>query len=147
MKKTVLISTVFAAMLACNNSVTENRGPNTKGQFPKPGNVIAETDIPVIEDTLNHFHFSVKVVADSNVQAGIYDVIAALGPNKVIGRFTLPKGAEDALPVIRKGASPYTSIIGFKLANDTVFNEYFEVSSDRKATRMRYIKAYTFESK
>ena len=134
-------------MIACNNSVSDNSGSHAVKQFPKPGTLIAHAETPVAEDSLNHFNFSVKVIADSNVSKGVYDVDAELGPNFVTGQFVLPEGAEDAQPVMRKGAAPNTYIIGFKMANDTAFNDYFEVSSDRKATKMRYIKSYSFESK
>jgi hypothetical protein len=121
-------------------------GSNKKAkQFPKPGTTMAEAHMPVTEDALNHSVFSVKVIADSNVALGIYDVDADFGANFAEGQFTMPKGCEDAKPVIRKGSKPYTYIVGFKIAGDTTFYDYFQVSSAHSSTKMQYIKAYTFE--
>ncbi len=147
MRKTALISFTLVSLAACNNPANKAGNKQDAPKFPKSGTIIAQAGMPVTEDSLNHFMFSVKVIADSNVSNGIYDVDAEMGPNFATSQITLPKGAEDATPVIRKGALPYTYIIGFKMANDTTFNDLYEVSSDRKATRMRYLKSYTFESK
>ena len=101
-------------------------------------------EMPITDDPLNKFIFSIKVIADSNIKAGVYDVDVDYGPNFAEGTFTMPKGGEDLKPVIRKGAAPYTYIIGFKVAGDTTFYDYFEVSSSRTNTKMQYIRAYTF---
>ena len=100
--------------------------------------------MPVTDDALNHFTFSIKVIADSDITDGIYDVDADYGPNFAEGKFAMPKGIEDAKPIIRKGSEPYTFIIGFRLPGDTTFNDYFLVSGTKHSTKMEYIKAYTF---
>ena len=100
--------------------------------------------MPITEDTINHFKFTVKVLADSDIASGVYDVDADFGPNFGEGKFSMPKGAEDAKPVIKKGTEPYTFIIGFNIAGDTAFYEYFEVASSKNNTRMQYIRTYTF---
>ena len=135
----IALSFIAVAALGCHNK-EEVR----KKQFPKPGAVIASAEMPVTDDELNHFVFSVKVIADSNIASGVYDVDADYGPNYAMGQFTMPKGGEDLVPIIRRGASPYTFVIGFKQPNDTTFYEYFEVKSSRKTTKMQYLKAYTF---
>src|SRR4051812_19436174 len=71
---------LFAAstllFMACSSDKTgEHQKP-----LPKPGTTIAEAQMP-IEDALNHFIFSVKVVADSEIANGVYDVDADFGPN------------------------------------------------------------------
>ena len=121
-----------------------NAAEHAKKQFPKPGTVVAEAKMPILEDTINHFTFSIKVVADSEIATGVYDVDADFGPNFGEGKFSMPKGAEDAKPVIRKGTDPYTWIIGFRMDGDTTFYDYFEVSSSKTSTKMQYIKSYTF---
>ena len=100
--------------------------------------------MPITEDAINHTTFSVKVVADSDVANGVYDVDADFGPNFGEGKFSMPKGAEDATPVIRKGDEPYSYIIGFRIAGDTTFYDYFRVSCSKSNTKMEYIKAYSF---
>jgi hypothetical protein len=114
-------------------------------QLPKPGNVVAADSMEATTaDKLNHFNFTVRVIADSNVASGVYDVDADFGPNFSTGQFTMPKGGEALKPLIRKGSAPYTFIIGFRVNGDTTFYDYFEVSSNRHATKMQYLKAYTF---
>ncbi len=100
--------------------------------------------MPIAEDAINHSSFSVKVIADSDIATGVYDVDADFGTNFGEGKFTMPKGAEDATPVIRKGDAPYTYIIGFHIAGDTTFYDYFQVSCSKSSTKMEYIKAYSF---
>ena len=143
MNKSLLTLIAISALTACNNAHDNNGGQHVK-QFPKPGTVVASAEIPIAEDKLNHFSFSVKVVADSNISAGVYDVDADFGPNFAEGQFTMPKGGEDLKPVIRRGSQPYTFVIGFQIAGDTTFYDYYEVTSDHNATKMQYLKAYTF---
>lgn len=119
-------------------------GKDKAKQFPKPGTIVASAQMPVTDDPLNHFIFSVKIIADSNIRSGVYDVDVDYGPNFAGGRFTMPQGGENLKPLIRKGNTPYTYIIGFKVPGDTTFYEYFEVYSNRKTTKMQYLKAYTF---
>lgn len=142
MKKRTLFRLGVSALLLA--SCTGNNPAESKKQFPKPGTVVAEAAMPITEDALNHATFSVKVVADSDITSGVYDVDADFGPNFGEGKFTMPKGAEDAKPVIKKGAEPYTLVIGFRMPGDTTFYEYFEVASSKNNTRMQYIRTYTF---
>ena len=100
--------------------------------------------MPVTDDPLNKFTFTIKVIADSNVQTGVYDVDVDYGPNFAEGQFTMPKGGEDLKPLVRKGDKPNSYIVGFKVAGDTTFYDYFEISSSKSSTKMQYIKAYTF---
>lgn len=125
-------------------SCGSDHGTDAEKAFPVPGTVVASAEMPVVGDTLNHFMFSVKVIADSNVREGVYDIDADYGPNFAAGQMVMPKGGEDLKPVIRKGDGPNTFIIGFRMKDDTTFYDYYEVSSDKKATKMRYTKAYTF---
>lgn len=140
MQSSFLIATAFCALTVagCNNSSTEKAK-----EFPKPGTIVATAQMP-IKDELNNFTFSIKVVADSEVKAGVYDVDVDFGPNFAEGKFTMPKGGEELKPLIRTGSNPYTYIIGFKVPNDTTFYDYFEVSSSKDHTKMQYIKAYSF---
>ena len=137
-------SFLYLALCATVFTSCSNTAEHAKKQFPKPGTVVAEAKMPVTEDAINHSTFSVKVIADSDIANGVYDVDADFGPNFGERKFSMPKGAEDARPVIRKGDDPYTYIIGFKIAGDSTFYDYFQVSSSKNSTKMEYIKAYTF---
>lgn len=133
---------MFMIISGCNNSATVKAD---KHQFPKPGTEVLSVSEPVKGDTLNNFTFSVKVIADSDVANGAYDVNMSYGPNTGSGKFTMPKGGAHFTPVIRKASAPYTYIIGFRIPDDTTFYDYFEVSSTDKGGNMRYIKAYSFQ--
>lgn len=134
-----VVSCIVFTMASCGN----NPANNVK-EMPKPGTIIASAEMPVNDDTLNKSMFTIRVVADSNVQKGIYDVTVTYGVNTAEGKFTMPKGGETLAPVVRKGTAPYTYIIGFLMEGDTTFYDYFEVSSSRTNTKMQYTKAYSF---
>ncbi len=144
MKKTAFLFLVFASLLvalcSCNNNTEEHKAK----KFPKPGVTVAEAKMPIAEDAINHSVFSVKVIADSDIAMGVYDVDADFGTNFGESKFAMPKGAEDATPVIRKGDAPYTYIVGFRIAGDTTFYDYFQVSCSKSNTKMQYIKSYSF---
>jgi hypothetical protein len=136
---------VFAFALFLFSCTNDNKSSESVKAFPKPGTVVASAEMPVAGDNLNNFVFSVKVIADSSVTSGVYDVDADFGPNLAVGEFTMPKGGEHFKPLIRIGSEPNTFIIGFRMPGDTAFNDYFEVSSNHAQTKMRYIKAYSLE--
>ncbi len=140
MKNILIICLLALLASSCGNG----KPANEQKQFPKPGTVMATAKIPVVGDTLNNFMFSIKVVADSQVTQGTYDVDADFGPNFAEGQFTMPKGGEDFIPAVRKGDRPNTFIVGFKMPKDTTFYDYYEVAGSKGQTEMRYIKAYSF---
>ncbi len=147
MKKIITVAHVcFAAVIAasCNSSTHVANTGEAYSKLPKPGYVVAADSMEATTpDKLNHFFFTVRVIADSNIASGVYDVDADFGPNFSTSQFTMPKGAETLTPILRKGSAPYTFIVGFKVKDDTTFYDYFEVSSNGHATKMQYIKAYT----
>lgn len=144
MKKTGLLVIAFVSVTIAFYSCGNNAEEHKPKKIPKPGGTVAEAKMPIVEDAINHSSFSVKVIADSDIATGVYDVDADFGTNFGEGKFTMPKGAEDATPVIRKGDAPYTYIIGFRIAGDTTFYDYFQVSCSKSNTKMEYIKAYSF---
>src|SRR5262249_41844468 len=95
----VLLCALTSSLASCGD---QNSGKDPVKKSPKPGTIVASAEMPVSGDSLNHFIFSIKVVADSNVALGVYDVDADYGPNFAEGQFTMPKGGEDLVPVIRK---------------------------------------------
>lgn len=139
----IWVPIVIIAWVAGSCGSAGNEG-NKVRHFPSPGTLMAQDSMPVTEDKLNNFMFTVRVIADSAVTSGIYDVDADYGPNFATSTFAMPKGIEDVTPILRRGDAPYTYIIGFRLPGDTTFYDYFEVSSDHHNTKMKYLKAYTF---
>ncbi|MCD6013570.1 MAG: hypothetical protein K0Q79_3432 [Flavipsychrobacter sp.] len=112
---------------------------------PKPGAVVTTAEMPVAEEAGNNAKFSINVIADSSGKQGVYTVAANSGPYSLTSQFTMPKGGEDFEPLIKKGSVANTFVIGFKVADDTTFYDYFEVSSKRDTIRMKYLKAYSFQ--
>jgi hypothetical protein len=134
-----VMSLAFLIITSCNSETAHKQK-----DIPKPGALIASAEMQVNDDTLNKSMFTIKVVADSDVQKGVYDVTVTYGANTAEGKFTMPKGGEQLAPLIRKSTAPYTYIIGFQMEGDTTFYDYFEVSSSRTNTKMQYTKAYSF---
>jgi hypothetical protein len=125
--------------LSCNNAGT------TSTALTKPGTVVAHDEMSFKEDTLNHYKFSITVTADSDVEKGVYDISATVGHNSGASKFTMPKGGEDLVPLLRRGSKPDTYMIGFKAGKDTAFNEYFLVSGEKGGIKMMYVKSYSFQ--
>ena len=136
---------LIAITILTSCSTRENSTQAKSHQFPKPGTTVANAERKITEDSLNDFRFQIRVIADSAVQNGVYNVDVDYGPNFASGQFTMPKGGEHLLPVIKSGNSPYTYIIGFRLPDDTTFYEYYEVSSNKQSTKMQYINTYSFQ--
>lgn len=138
MKKIVCLACICATVSACNN----NDDTSIK-TFPAPGTVMASDKMPVQGDTLNHFELSVKVVADSEIERGVYDVNVAAGPNSATGKFMMPKNGEHLRPVLRKGPEVNTFVVGFKVKGDTTFYDYYQVKYEKQYIKMDYLKSYT----
>ena len=137
----ILLSAVL--LTACKNGGgKETYKPK---DFPKPGTVVAKDEMPIVEDKLNNFKFAIRVVADSAIAGGVYDVDVDYQSYSPEGQFTMPKGLENIKPILRRGSERYTYIIGFKVAGDTAFYDYFQVSAVQNQVKMTYIRSYTFE--
>lgn len=140
----------FCSLLVTTGILLASCGGNDTGTavayktMPIPGTEIAKAETQAGEDTLNHFKFSVRIVADSQIEKGVYDVLTTFGPNKADGAFTMPKGGEHFIPVIRKGGAPATFIIGFHVPKDTTFYDYYLVSATTASTKMLYMNSYSF---
>ena len=142
-KLIVLFLSCIVLFTACKNGGgKETYKPK---DFPKPGTVVAKDEMPIVEDKLNNFKFAIRVVADSAVTSGVYDVDVDYQSYNPEGQFTMPKGLENVKPILRRGSEPYTYIIGFKVAGDTTFYDYFQVSAVQNQVKMTYIRSYTFE--
>ncbi len=139
MKRTLVISILVLAGCSAKNPVTQNNKP-----LPT-GTIVAIDSMPVVEDELNHFYFSVAIKTNEQTSDGRYDVDIAYGPSTGVSAFKMPKGCENVRPVMRQGTEPYTYIIGFKMPNDTVFHEYYSVSGSRGRIEVKPIKGYTFK--
>jgi hypothetical protein len=131
-----LTAIVFAA---CNGSANDEQAGTLK-----PGTVVAHDEYAIKEDTLNNAMHTIKVVADSAVDKGIYGIDVSYGKNFAHGGFTMPKGGERLRPLIRRGTG-HTYIVGFRMKDDTTFYDYVEVTSNRENTRIQYINSYSFQ--
>lgn len=128
---------------SCNDKSSDN-ATNTQVEIPKPGTVIDSATEKITEDNLNNYVMTVKLVADSMVAQGVYGIVCNYGPNEAKGKMTMPKGIEQVTPILKRKAQ-YDYIIGFRLAGDSTFYEYMQISSDKHETKMRYINSYSFQ--
>jgi hypothetical protein len=110
---------------------------------PPPGTIVVADSMPVTDDPLNHFTFSVKVKANEYSKKGTYSILAAYGPNEGDGMFTMPRGGGNLKPVLQRSKEPYTYIIGFEYQHK--FYEYYKVSGSKGTIEIKNIKAYSFQ--
>jgi len=142
---------VIACVLAFTSCHTAASKVNNNANIIVPGTIVAADSETIKEDQLNGFTFNVKIITDSTSSTtGSYIVDATYGMDNAEGTFAMPKNAEHVKPILRRSTEPYTYIIGFKFGEDTTFHDYFEISTSqvalgKKAIKMAYTKAYTFE--
>lgn len=143
MKKiALLIIPVSCCLLSCNFFSGNPKRPNNSPLLP-PGSVIAADSTPIADDQLNHTQFTVEVSTTDSLNT--YDVEAGWGYNTAISTIKMPIGGEHFKPLLRKGDSSYSYIIGFHFDNDTIFHDYYEVTAQRGQIAMKYIRAYVME--
>jgi len=151
MKKYAWPCALFLLLSAACKQPKNSNGTNNY-VAPKPGTVVAADSAKTLNDRLNEFRYVVTVTADSAVKYGVYNVIAEDGPNIANGQFTMPHGAEHAVPLIRKGNDAATFVIGFHDGEDTTFYDYYEVKfvtavgeNLTHTIAMKYLKSYSFK--
>ena len=110
---------------------------------PPAGAVVTADSMPVTDDPLNHFTFTVKIKTNEYSNKGTYSIDAAYGPNTADGMFTMPRGGGHLKPILQKGKTPYTYIIGFEYQHK--FYEYYRVTGSKATIEIKNIKAYTFQ--
>ncbi len=143
MKKIALFVTlVSCCLLSCNFFGGNPKRPNNSPLLPS-GSVIAADSIPVAEDQLNHTQFTVQVYTTDSLNT--YEIEANWGYNTAISTIKMPIGGEHFKPLLRRGDSTYSYIIGFHFDKDTIFHDYYEVSARRGQIAMKYIRAYVME--
>lgn len=106
--------------------------------------VVASDSMPIPND-LNKSYFSVEVIANKEAKNGTYDVLVHYGNNDAATQIRMPKADKIIKPELRRGAAPFSYIIGFHYGSDTTFKDYYLIQSTRNKTEMKYIKAYSFE--
>lgn len=110
---------------------------------PPKGTVVAADSI-LIPDPLNKLYFAVHIISDEPLK-GRYDVLAHYGNNNAKGNFTMPKGGEALLPILKKPSTdPYSYVVAFRYGqSDTTLYDYFQVSGQKGKIEMKYLKAYS----
>lgn len=115
---------------------------------PAAGTVVAADSIPITEDNLNDFYYSVRLTATDSSAQGRYDLDAAYGLNEAHSIMAFPKLTKTIRPAIRLDTSmPYSYIIGFYYEGEQQFNDYARVSARKvdmlqSQIELRYLKAY-----
>lgn len=134
-----------ALLLASCQSNSSKQATETTYTPPAAGTVVLADSLPV-EGELNHFMFSVKVIANANSAGyGEYDVVAFVGPNEGDGQFQMPKGGKNLKPLLRTDKKNMSYTIGFHHGTDTAFYDYYQVKYTPKGIEMQYLKGYSFE--
>jgi hypothetical protein len=143
-----LLFPLFAIMIfvtACHSGSSQAATESNSYTPPAAGTIVAADSMAVTSDPLNHFSFSVKVVATQYSKTGTYDVVAAWGPDVARATFTMPQGAGNLKPILQKGKDPNTYIIGFHYGNDKKFYDYYQISDTNGQIEMKYTKGYSFK--
>ncbi len=137
MKKLAPLALLF--IYGCANPIQEK---TTKTSSPKPGIIIAADSMPLPNDELNHRQFAVKIFTTDSL--GVYDVEANWGHNLAVTTLAMPHGGEDFKPLVRRGDSACTYIVGFHFNDDTIFHDYYQIKATSGQINMKYIKAYYY---
>lgn len=147
MKKLTYLSILVVVLFtACKNESPEQLKSDEIKEIIKtqpPGTLLDADSMHYDEDDLNNFYFTVKLRTTKYSHRGTYAVETNLGPNIANTQFTMPRGAEEAIPIVHKSSEPYTYIIGFYYNSDTTFYDYYKVSLYMGTIQMAYSKAYS----
>lgn len=133
-------------LAACGNATSGNaagKHGNNNYTPPAAGTVIASQSTPITNDPLNHFDFTVKLIASEYSNYGTYTVKAAWGPDTATEQFTMPKGGTHLKPVLKKGTGAYSYVVGFYY--DNKFYDYYQIKGAKDNIEMKYISAYSFQ--
>lgn len=143
MKKIALpIALVSSCLLSCNFFGNSSKSATNTPLLPS-GSVIAADSISIAEDKLNGSMFTVKIFTNDSLNT--YDVQADWGYNTAVSTIKMPVGGEHFKPLLRRGDSTYSYVIGFHFDNDTLFHDYYLISARRGQIAMKYIRAYVME--
>lgn len=136
---------IFAA---CAAEETENTVPF---YAPPKGTVIDADSIPVVEDELNEFYYSVILTSKENSNEGKYILDAAFGPNKARTEIVYPDLGQQIVPELQLDkTSPYSYHVGFHYNDDNTFHEYAKIFAKKnefgvRQIQLKYVKAYYME--
>lgn len=151
----MLILLTSLLFFACKNNTQEQSSLNTKKALKKGSVVIAADTVlsgdSILVEQLNHFYFSVYVIANGNSDMGEYKIRGVWGNNKGETQLKMPEGLEYVKPILKKlpddKSKPqlHQFMLGFKTKDDTSFHEYYLISGDHGDIKMKYVKAYVFQ--
>jgi hypothetical protein len=142
---------------ACNPPKQEGEKPLvTAAEVAKqpPGTVIAADSIAILPQDYTDLKlvagsgkptFIVRVRTTEHMHKGAYSIDAIWGTNANEMQFSMPRGAEDAIPILRRDTQPYSYIIGFYYGNDTTFYDYYSIVGGKNGLGAKYVKAYLFQ--
>jgi hypothetical protein len=152
-----LYSLLAICITACNSSQQDGRMPeqSIKEVVKQPvGTVVAVDSMAILPQDYSDLQlasgsekpsFIVKVKTTEHTSKGTYAVEATWGANVNDMQFSMPRGAEDAIPVLRRQSQPYAYIIGFYYGDDTTFYDYYSVKGSKDGLNAKYEKAYLFQ--
>ena len=138
----------FALISACKDRSPEQQQIKEIEEVVKTqpaGTLLAVDSMRFTEDELNDFYFVVKLKTTEYSAKGTYAVEANVGPKVAASKFTMPRGGEEVVPVLKKGNEPFTYIIGFYYNNNNSFYDYYMISADANTIQMKYTKAYAIK--
>jgi hypothetical protein len=147
MKKLTYTPILAAILLAACTSETRQDAETQKiEQIVKtqPAGTTIATD-SMLYDKLNKFYFTVTIKTTEASNKGTYAIETAIGPSIASAQFTMPHGAEDAVPVMRQVQDSTSFIIGFYYGKDTTFYDYYQAKAIMGNIEMKYTKAYRFD--
>jgi len=154
MKRLTLIL-LACILFSCKSNPSQQKTIN-KTVASKHGSVAVAADTvlfgdSILVDQLNHFYFSVYVIANGNSDMGEYKIRGMWGINKGETLLKMPEGLEHAQPVLRRISDDKSQpklhqfMLGFKTKDDTSFHEYYLITGDHGEIKMKYVKAYVFQ--
>lgn len=150
------LSLPLLLLIACSNSDTsaDSSQKKTSVHFyaPAAGTIVAADSIPVTEDELNDFYYSIYITATSHSKEGKYMLDVSFGQYKARDELVYPELTREIVPAVRiDNSMPYSYIIGFYFKGEQKFNDYARVSAapsgpTTRQIEMKYIKSYYVDS-
>lgn len=153
LRAAIFLITIYIA--GCNEPNSKQPELTVEEAVKKPvGLVIASDSMKIASTDLSSLrladideketYFKVAIKTTNYSHKGRYEIATSWYDREMNLQFSMPRGAEDVMPVLVKMPEPYSFLVGFYYGKDTTFYDYYSIKGSLNGVNAGYTKAYSF---